>query len=357
VKSGHVFDSVPPESRNKEAFSTAIGLFLQRNIHRKSHVEFIYAAMKCMKEFGVHKDLDTYKKLLDVFPKGKFIPENPVQTEFMHYPKQQQCCIDLLDEMEWNNVYPDKELYMQVRNVFGEWTHAMRKMKRMMYWMPKFKNVNPWPAPRPLPDSATELAQLAMKKMCRDPATRIDVWLTRGETGEPEARGEGEDTWIVSGQSPEQAELISAHPEKEALFVDGPFRVWVGERQVAYFGLVADPAPLMRHGDVVDESEVEKESEMLWENWETSLNREFPAWRKKLISAPSIHQQPDGTVLGLCATGTQSKESLVTWVSLLERRSPALAKIPVLFRLRHAGKEVARVGEQPGSQLQESRET
>lgn len=43
---------------------------------------------------------DTYKKIIDIFPKGKMIASNMFQVEFMHYPKQQQCGIDILEQME-----------------------------------------------------------------------------------------------------------------------------------------------------------------------------------------------------------------------------------------------------------------
>ncbi|KAL1285150.1 Evolutionarily conserved signaling intermediate in Toll pathway [Trichinella pseudospiralis] len=140
-------------------------MYLRTNVTRRGHTEFIYAALKRMKEFGVHKDLESYKRLLEIFPKGKMIPRNFMQVEGMHYPKQQQCCIDVLDEMEWWRVYPDKELYLIVKNAFGEWTHAMRKMKRQMYWMPKFKNADPYPLPRPVPRSDIEIAQAAMRRI------------------------------------------------------------------------------------------------------------------------------------------------------------------------------------------------
>lgn len=35
-----------------------------------------------------------------MFPKGKMISSNMFQVEFMHYPKQQQCGIDILEQME-----------------------------------------------------------------------------------------------------------------------------------------------------------------------------------------------------------------------------------------------------------------
>jgi signaling intermediate in Toll pathway protein len=55
-----------------------------------------------MEEFGVHRDLEAYKDIIDILPKGKYIPTNMFQAEFMHYPKQQQCIIDVLEQMENN---------------------------------------------------------------------------------------------------------------------------------------------------------------------------------------------------------------------------------------------------------------
>ena len=35
-------------------------------------------------------------------PKEKMVPTNQFQAMFMHYPKQQQCAIDVLEQMERN---------------------------------------------------------------------------------------------------------------------------------------------------------------------------------------------------------------------------------------------------------------
>lgn len=91
--------------KNRETFIRMVKLFETRDVHRRNHVEFIYAALKNMREYGVHRDLAVYKALIDVMPKGKFIPTNIFQAEFNHYPKQQQCIIDLLDQMEENGVW------------------------------------------------------------------------------------------------------------------------------------------------------------------------------------------------------------------------------------------------------------
>lgn len=90
--------------KNKNTYLTMVDIFLDRDVHRRNHVEFIYAALKNMESFGVHRDIEVYKALMNVMPKEKFIPRNIFQTEFMHYPKQQQCIIDLLEQMEDNGM-------------------------------------------------------------------------------------------------------------------------------------------------------------------------------------------------------------------------------------------------------------
>lgn len=88
--------------KNRKTYMDMVQIFESRDIHRRNHVEFIYAAMKSMESFGVHRDVEVYKALMNVMPKEKFIPRNMFQVDFMHYPKQQQCIIDLLEQMEDN---------------------------------------------------------------------------------------------------------------------------------------------------------------------------------------------------------------------------------------------------------------
>lgn len=90
------------QNKDKANYLDMIRIFEDKDKHRRNHVEFIYAAMKNMEDYGVNKDLQVYKALINVMPKGKFIPQNIFQAEFMHYPKQQQCITDLLEQMEDN---------------------------------------------------------------------------------------------------------------------------------------------------------------------------------------------------------------------------------------------------------------
>lgn len=132
------FESIT--DKNKSTYLTMVDIFLDRDVHRRNHVEFIYAALKNMERFGVHRDIEVYKALMNVMPKEKYIPKNIFQAEFMHYPKQQQCIIDLLEQMEDNAVMPDYEMQDILLNTFGRRGHPTLKYMRMMYWMPKFKN-------------------------------------------------------------------------------------------------------------------------------------------------------------------------------------------------------------------------
>lgn len=103
VRQQEMFDELAKKANDKKTFHEAIDKYLDHQaVHRRGHVEFISAALERMQEFGVERDLATYKKLLHLFPKGKMIPETIWQVEFLHYPKQQYCAMDLLTQMQEN---------------------------------------------------------------------------------------------------------------------------------------------------------------------------------------------------------------------------------------------------------------
>ena len=84
-----------------------------------------------MEKFGVHKDLDSYKKVLNVFPKGKYVPENRLQADFFHYPKQQDCCTKIMGKFKWkwNGRRNSVVTYVQTPRNYG-YTHTHRDCVR-----------------------------------------------------------------------------------------------------------------------------------------------------------------------------------------------------------------------------------
>lgn len=60
------------EKKTKNTYLEMVKIYINREeIYRRNHVEFIYAALKNMEEFGVNKDIEVYKALIDVLPKGQ----------------------------------------------------------------------------------------------------------------------------------------------------------------------------------------------------------------------------------------------------------------------------------------------
>lgn len=89
------------QTKDKKNFLQIIKAYNEHDKTKKGHLEFIYAALKYMEDYGVEGDLETYKQLMNVFPKGKMIPKNLIQAEFFHFARHQECAIYMLDKMEF----------------------------------------------------------------------------------------------------------------------------------------------------------------------------------------------------------------------------------------------------------------
>lgn len=60
------------KEKNRNTYIEMIKIYISReNVYRTGHVEFIYTALKNMEEFGVNRNLEVYKSLIEVLPKGK----------------------------------------------------------------------------------------------------------------------------------------------------------------------------------------------------------------------------------------------------------------------------------------------
>lgn len=132
----------------------------------------------------------------------------------------------------------DIEIEQMLANIFGRRSHPYYKFQRHMYWLPKFKNLNPWLLPNPVPNDALELAKLAIRQMCTvDVESAIEIFNTQ------DVEESLDKTWIVSGQSPEQKLLLSNHSKDSPLKIEGPFTIWLRDRTIKYFTMIGDPEP------------------------------------------------------------------------------------------------------------------
>ncbi|KAJ8318943.1 hypothetical protein KUTeg_004034 [Tegillarca granosa] len=219
----------------------------------------------------------------------------------------------------YQRLIPDEEFGHMLTDIFHVDSHCVHKYSRMMYWLPKFRHANPYPVPYILPDDDIELAVLALKRAAFDVNNKIDIWKTKDVEENPI-----EDTFIVSAQSLEQQELIEKHPVEQPLYVEGAHTVYLRNKSQSYFVLKADPKP--------EKPQPKKEvDEDLFENWRLFFEDEEPT---DLAPLKSIHEQDDLTILGMCITGTGSKDSLVTWIRYLQQKNHKLEQIPIVFSLK-----------------------
>jgi signaling intermediate in Toll pathway protein len=61
---------------------------------------------------------------------------------------------------------------------------------------------------------------------------------------------------------------------------------------------------------------------------------------ESLSPMKNIHIQDDGKVLAVCATGTSSRDSLLSWIRLLQATNPKLKTLPVVFTLKGTATDI-----------------
>ncbi|XP_013887773.1 evolutionarily conserved signaling intermediate in Toll pathway, mitochondrial [Austrofundulus limnaeus] len=327
-----LFEQISKEARTKATFNQVIDVFIARDIRRRGHVEFIYAALKKMPEFGVERDLSVYNKLLDVFPKEVFVPQNFIQRMFNHYPRQQICGVDVLETMENYGLTPNIETKVLLIQIFGNKSHPIRKYQRMIYWFPKFKHANPYPIPKHLPEDPVDLARFSLTRIANDLDAKVTIYQHPG----PNLTESGEEInypYIVGVQSPDQMELLAKHNPKRPVFVEGPFPLWLRKTCVYYYILRADPLP---PEEQIEEPYDPERSFFYPLQLDLSLERDLGD-----DESFDVDDLDEGPVFAMCMTGQGDQATLNQWISGLQLNNPILGQVPTLFRLNSGPREVA----------------
>uniref|UniRef100_A0A915CXK9 Evolutionarily conserved signaling intermediate in Toll pathway, mitochondrial n=1 Tax=Ditylenchus dipsaci TaxID=166011 RepID=A0A915CXK9_9BILA len=246
------FKKASPEDRTKENFLAAAALF--RNAHgRRSvgYLEYIATALRYLEEYGLQKDLDVYKALLNCFPKGVLVPTTRFQKMFMHHPHQQACCVTILDQMEWFGCYPDKE----VHDIVNALLDAKAQYTNKYLDAREVDNDN-------LKDA--ELARLALKMMCRDSGTVFSYVKT-----------------------PSSEFDFGSFLKIRVYFVDGPSRVYVTDKSVSYV-VFSSSSTQTEDEEFIDQRDVYEYSNL--------RQRLFDEGQE---ANTNIHQQSDQTILAM----------------------------------------------------------
>ncbi|XP_036739501.2 evolutionarily conserved signaling intermediate in Toll pathway, mitochondrial isoform X1 [Manis pentadactyla] len=334
-----LFRQASDGARDKASFVQAVQNFGQYSVHKRGHVDFIYLALRKMREYGVERDLAVYNLLLDIFPKEVFRPRNFFQSVFIHYPRQQECGIAVLEQMENHGVMPNEDTEFLLVQIFGRKSYPMLKFVRMKLWFSRFKNINPFPIPRDLPQDPVDLARLGLRHMEPDLSARVTIYqeglgaaafhrcssLQMPLPTDSSGAADPCEPHIVGIQSPDQQAALAHHNPARPLFVEGPFSLWLRDKCVYYHVLRADLLP-------PEEREVEEipEEWSLYYPVQLDLDYERSGWDDYEFDIDKVEEGP---IFAICMAGAHDQATLAKWIRGLQETNPALAQIPVVFRL------------------------
>ncbi|KAJ1172371.1 hypothetical protein NDU88_004218 [Pleurodeles waltl] len=290
-----------------------------------------------MPEFGVERDIAVYNKLLDVFPKEVFVAQNFIQRMFNHYPRQQECAIEVLEQMESYGILPNKDTKFLLLQIFGDRSHPIRKYQRIMYWFPRFKHVNPYPLPTHLPQDSLDLARLSLQRISADPDARSTVYQMSSSEECSEQDEDRKLPYIIGIQSPNQQDLLAQHNPERPVVVEGPFPLWLKAVRVFYYVLRADPLPPEEKREKVLDPERSLYYPMVLD---LQLERDLGD-----DDDFDVNEVDEGPVYAMCMVGSGDQATLARWISGLQETNPVLGHTSVIFRLESGTREIQAASE------------
>ncbi|CAF3354136.1 unnamed protein product [Rotaria sp. Silwood2] len=303
------FDSEQIKKKNKQAFLDVIEAYKIQFPNRRGHVEFIRAALKRMKDFGVERDSESYKKLLSVFPVGPYRHQSMLQVSVRFWPKQNETASAIISAMESQGIPPDLEVVHMLREIFGPWAHPVRRFSRFLYWAPKFINKNPYPIPWELPNDERILAKLALQRMTStvDMETKlIDIHSATDNPSDIEHPAE-EHSWLIYTYTPKQIKLASNLSIDRPIYIEGPYGVYLRKKQLQYFMMVTLKKIIFDHYFL-----------FVFFLIVSDLRSPFQPG-SSLYIPPSVHELDDGIILSLCIIGKPFTSLINCWLYHLRR--------------------------------------
>lgn len=163
-----------PGIKKSEQFALALNEFTTREKYRKGHVPFIRVAMQRMEEFELEKDLVTYNKILEIFPKGKYKPRKWIDAVWPRPTPPLELCLEILTKMEENGVRPSRETYFIIKAAFGR-TLPLDKCVRIMHLFDKYQDADPYEIRGGVPTDSVELCRLALFRITGGGAQLMEI--------------------------------------------------------------------------------------------------------------------------------------------------------------------------------------
>ncbi|EDV28258.1 Evolutionarily conserved signaling intermediate in Toll pathway, mitochondrial [Trichoplax sp. H2] len=274
------------QTKQKDSFHQAIDKFNARDRQRRGHVDFIYSALSLIDKFELEQDIETYNKLLDVFPKDRFVNRSWLDVVWPKPHPQIDCALDVLTKMEEEGILPNEDTYRILYDVFGRKSFPLQKAQRIEYWFTRFKDINPYKLPSPVPTDPIELGSIALQRIAGS-----DGVITIYEHD----KKNGEDKFLLAIQSPNQKQFLTNYDTSKPLLVEGPFRVWLSKYPQYYYVLRA-------HASVQIGEEKNEE----------------------------------GLVVGTCMLRGNNMSMLNLWIDRLRKEISQLSNVEIIFDINHS---------------------
>ncbi|KAM6111681.1 LOW QUALITY PROTEIN: evolutionarily conserved signaling intermediate in Toll pathway, mitochondrial [Phoenicopterus ruber ruber] len=326
------------EDQGPAAFAKALAALEQAPGRRVGRLELVAAVLAAMPALGVAREREAYHRLLRLLPRGPWVPRGPLQRLLAPFPRQQECGLQILEQMERYGVVPDAETRFLLLGVFGPRSRPVRKCQRLLYWLPRLRHVDPHPLPPTAPPGLAT-AHLGLRRIANDPDACITVY-QRPVPDEGDDEGSVQ-PYIVGAQSPEQQALLARHGPTRPVFVEGPYPLWLRSTRLCYYMLRGDPPPHLRE----DPPDPERS---LYYPLHLDLDLERGPWDDDDFDVEEVEEGP---IFALCMAGAGDRHTLGKWIAGLQEANPVLGHTPVIFRLEDGDPLAGTPGGPPAPRL------
>ncbi|KAI3384807.1 hypothetical protein SNEBB_005585 [Seison nebaliae] len=322
-------------------FKQSTEKFLEEYKSRRGNVEFIFSSLDVMKDYGIHRYLDGYRYLIDLFPEGIMVPETMWQREMGHFPKHQDAALEVLERMNRFGLSADRQMLNKLIKIFGDWSTPVKSARRQLYWVPKFQNQSPYPIPFYPSDDPKINGKICLERMQPDKNTSLELV-------------EEKDCWIMNAQSIDQRKLLQLSllsDEPSNLIIRGPFTMWMRYKEIKYFTLTnqiaSNPIEEIEDDEMFDEfssvtlQQTMKELNLRIDDLTNPFHRNLRRQSKHICRQ---HELENEQILAMSVVDENHlSKSINRWINLLKDENPLLNNQSIIIDIEFVGKKRIRI--------------
>ena len=216
----------------REQFALALKGYLSLEKYRRGHMKFIKEGLIRMDEFNLQRDILTYNRLIDIFPKGKFNNKTMFDAFWPKPHPQIDLALEILQKMEDYGIRPDYNTYMLLCEIFGRVSYPVQKCLRIAVWFDKFENIDPYRIVGDMPTEPLVLSKMALERISGNGCQLWEVAI---------AEESEQASFVLAAYSQNQIKTLESikinELETGILHVEGPHRIWLQKQLLFYYSV------------------------------------------------------------------------------------------------------------------------